>query len=82
MSRFCMYCGRELEKDEKCNCAGSVAARQRKSGNANANKNEQAASEDGAPTLAKGQACARDQRESPNPQSHGFQLSCSVTLAS
>ena len=44
MSRFCMYCGRELEKDEKCNCAGSVAARQRKRGNADANKTEQAAS--------------------------------------
>lgn len=42
MSRFCMYCGRELAKEEKCNCAASVAARRRTqnaghSGNADGN---------------------------------------------
>jgi len=27
MSKFCMYCGRELEKDEICNCNEKASAR-------------------------------------------------------
>lgn len=49
MSRFCMYCGRELAKEEKCNCAASSAAR-RRTQNADNNGGSAYNSEKGANT--------------------------------
>lgn len=39
MSRSCMYCGRELEQGEKCNCAAAVRMRAEKQSNQNSNTN-------------------------------------------
>lgn len=37
--RCCMYCGRELQKDEKCNCPQSVARRRNSENNKNTSEN-------------------------------------------
>lgn len=40
MSRSCMYCGRELEKGEKCNCPTSIRMRADKQSNQNNTTNQ------------------------------------------